>query len=101
MQFIPKRKRMRKNEKGFAALHNNYLFSIKIPKELGGIKKYKRIKKGLSFYDMMGPDFFTKSQNYFENPYSFDFSKYVSNYEIFVHKLTNIYGWKKEITPQN
>lgn len=94
VQIIPFKDRAIWKRK-FSIINKNKVWSLDIPKKLGGKKAYQKITKKLGKYEGFGPKFATQKMKngVFEN--SFDFLNYRRNSKIYINKMTKYWGWNR------
>ncbi|HSZ84802.1 MAG TPA: hypothetical protein VK787_02165, partial [Puia sp.] len=91
VQFVPKKDQEYLKAKYFHC-NKKDVFEITIPKELGGLKRYKNIVASLNKYSHLGPNFFRDNIEAELNNKDYDFSNYRRNQIIFVFSITKNLG---------
>jgi len=95
-QYIPKNILEPEEEvlKKFIWLPKKDLLVLSIPKEIGGVKKYKRLLTELQWLSKCTiPEFVTEGMSFQQEIKGYDFSIYRENQEIFLAKITKHLGW--------
>jgi len=95
-QYLPKKmaKPDEENIKRFNWLPKNDLFVLSIPRQLGGIRKFKRLLSELRWLsNCIIPKFTMDDMAMGQQTKGYDFSLYQANQEIFLAKMTRHLGW--------
>jgi hypothetical protein len=94
IQIIPPKDRGLWKRK-YSIINKKDVWKIKIPKKLGGKKKYKKIIKNLGNYDGFGPKFYTQNMKNGVFDTSFNFLDYRRKSKIYVNLSTKNWGWNR------
>lgn len=95
-QFLPKKilKDREQNLKRFIWLPKKDLLVLSIPKEIGGIRKFRRLLSELQWLSKCTiPEFAMKDMAVQKQTKGYDFSTYRENQETFLARITNRLGW--------
>jgi hypothetical protein len=80
-------------DREYALLNKASIWQVEMPRELGGVRGFRRILKELSAWSSFGPGFVQEDLKKQQMPNEFIFTEYRRAHQVSLYRATKMWGW--------